>query len=104
MKSTISKDANGNSTLTDKVMSNIICTNTGAPQGAVLSPFLFTVYTNNCQISDSYKTRLIKFADDTTIQGLISNNESEYRYWVNWFVKWCEDHFLLLNIKRLKKW
>ena len=86
MKNVSCKGTDGN-TFNEEIKSNVIYTNTGAPQGAVLSPFLFTVYTNNCQIPDSKETILIKFADDSTLQGLIKENESDYRKNVNWFVE-----------------
>ena len=43
------------------VQSNSIITNTGAPQGCVLSPVLFILYTNDCKINDR-NTKLLKFA------------------------------------------
>ncbi|KAJ0006380.1 hypothetical protein NQD34_013653 [Periophthalmus magnuspinnatus] len=59
---------------------------TGAPQGCVPSPLLFSLYTNCCTSShDSVK--LVKFADDTTLIGLISDSdESAYRRgrWTGW--------------------
>ena len=54
--------------------SDIIVTNTGAPQGTVLSPVLFSIYTNDCQ-SQSANTPIIKYADDTSITGLIGLND-----------------------------
>ncbi|KAK3529343.1 hypothetical protein QTP70_029136, partial [Hemibagrus guttatus] len=53
--------------------------NTGAPQGCMRSPLLFTLLTHDCAAMHSSK-HIIKFADDTTVVGLISkNDESAYR-------------------------
>ncbi|KAK3506655.1 hypothetical protein QTP70_012527 [Hemibagrus guttatus] len=46
---------------------------TGAPQGYVLSPLLFTLLTYDCAAMHS--SNHIKFADDTTVVGLISKND-----------------------------
>ncbi|KAI2667011.1 hypothetical protein H4Q32_029349 [Labeo rohita] len=52
---------------------------TGAPQGCVLSPLLFTLLTHDCTAKFS-SNHIIKFADDTTVVDLISNNdETPYR-------------------------
>ncbi|KAK3527699.1 hypothetical protein QTP86_034173 [Hemibagrus guttatus] len=52
---------------------------TGSPQGCVLSPLLFPLYTNGCT-SGHQSVKLLKFADDTTLIGLISDgDESAYR-------------------------
>ena len=63
----------GNNTSTTTTVS------TGASQGCVLSPLLFTLLTHDCTaLHDS--THIIKFADDTTVVGLINkNDESSYR-------------------------
>ncbi|KAK3547994.1 hypothetical protein QTP70_001658 [Hemibagrus guttatus] len=52
--------------------------NTGAPEGCVLSPLLFTLLTQDCAAMHS-SNHIIKLADDTTMVDLISKNESAYR-------------------------
>ena len=87
----------------DNYVSNYKVTNTGAPQGCVISPVLFTIYTNDCSIN-THDTKLIKFADDSTIQGLIKNsNEQSYFDFVEYFCNWCDEHYLLLNVNKTKE-
>ncbi|XP_052334968.1 uncharacterized protein LOC127911710 [Oncorhynchus keta] len=53
--------------------------NTGAPQGCVLSPLLYSLFTHDC-VATHASNSIIKFADDTTVVGLITNNdETAYR-------------------------
>ena len=84
--------------------SAVLFTNTGAPQGTVLAPLLFSIYTNSCsKIFDNIP--IIKYADDTSIQALIKcqNDLSNYFSEVSRFCNWCENHFLLLNVKKTKE-
>ena len=83
-------------------MSDIITTNTGTPQGCVLSPSLFILYTNDC-VSDKDSVHILKYADDTAILGLIRDDESQYRNSVETFVQYCEDNHLNLNVKKTKE-
>ena len=70
---------------------------TGAPQGCVLSPLLFSLYTNDCTSGDS-SVKLLKYADDTTVIGLIRDgDESAYRQEVEQLVHWCSQNHLELN-------
>ena len=82
------------------VKSGVVTTNTGAPQGCVLSPLLFTLYTNDCKnVSDN--CHVIKYADDTVIIGNITNNdEISYFRQVSSFVEWCQCNYLNLNVKK----
>ena len=47
-----------------EALSSVLVTNTGAPQGCMLSPVLFTIYTADCQTKEE-SNFLIKFAHDT---------------------------------------
>ncbi|KAI2646667.1 hypothetical protein H4Q32_027929 [Labeo rohita] len=76
---------------------------TGAPQGCVLSPLLFTLLTHDCTAKFS-SNHIIKFADDTTVVGLISNNdETHYREEVAQLVEWCGANNLSLNVSKTKE-
>lgn len=70
---------------------------TGSPQGCVLSPMLFSIYTNSCT-SSHQSVKLLKFADDTTVIGLISgDDESAYRWEIDHMETWFGRNNLELN-------
>ena len=86
-----------------RTMSEAVTTNTGAPQGCVLSPALFTLYTADCRSKED-SSLLIKFADDTSLSGLIlKNDESVYRHAVEELVEWCDSNYLELNVTKTKE-
>ena len=62
----------GNNTSTTLIL------NTGASQGCVLSPLLYSLLTD-ARVATHASNSIIKFADNTTVIGLISNDETAYR-------------------------
>ncbi len=83
--------------------SNSITLNVGAPQGCVLSPLLYSLYTHDC-VSSHSSTSIVKFADDTVVLGLINNNdETAYLDEVERLTSWCQDNCLSLNVSKTKE-
>ena len=81
-------------------ISSPVTINTGAPQGCVLSPFLFTLFTNDC-VSADQSVRLITFSDDATLIGCIENaDETAYKEEVQRMVDWCGKNNLVLNVSK----
>ena len=61
-------------------------------------------YFISCSHTRSRTRTLVKFADDTTVIGLIANSdESEYRDQVNKLISWCNDNNMELNVNKTKE-
>ena len=67
-----------------------ICANTDAPQGTVLAPFLFSLYTAECWSTDE-SCLSVKFADD---------EDTLYHRQVEKFVNWCDKNCLYWNFSK----
>ncbi|KAI5100952.1 hypothetical protein C0J45_9938 [Silurus meridionalis] len=73
------------------------------PQGTVLAPFLFTIYTADFMFS-SATCQLQKFSDDSAIVGLITNDDDrDYRGLIKNFVDWCQRSCLQINAGKTKE-
>ena len=87
----------GNNTFTTLIL------NTGAPQWCMLSPLLYSLFTHDCMASHDCNT-IIKFADDTTVVGLITeSNKTAYREDVRDLAVWCQDNNLSLIVIKTKE-
>ena len=72
--------------------------NTRAPHGCVLNPLMYSLFTHACMANS------IKFADDTMVVGLITNNdESTYREEVSELALWCHDNNLSQHVSKTKE-
>ncbi|CAM1302680.1 Uncharacterised protein r2_g1269 [Pycnogonum litorale] len=71
---------------------------TGVVQGAVLSPFFFTLITDGLR-SNFDNCKIIKFADDTAVVAKVSNRDSLHEYFnlVKNIYLWSVEHHLILN-------
>ena len=83
--------------------STMLILNTEASQGCVFSPLLYSLFTHDCTARHNSNT-IIKFADDTTVVGLITdNNETAYREEVRDLTVWCKDNNLSFNVIKTKE-
>lgn len=86
----------------NRVLSDVVLSGTGTPQGTVLSPFLFTLYTSDFQYNTE-SCYLQKFSDDSAVVGCINDGrEEQHRELVDRFAEWPEDNHLLLNVDKTK--
>ena len=80
--------------------SDTLYSNTGVPQGTVLAPLLSSLYTSDCRSSNE-SCSIVKYADDTVLIGLISDDDSsKYVDEINKFVTYCNTNLLELNAKK----
>nr|XP_049579054.1 uncharacterized protein LOC125970577 [Syngnathus scovelli]XP_049579055.1 uncharacterized protein LOC125970577 [Syngnathus scovelli] len=83
--------------------SDVITLSTGSLQGCVLSPLLCTLMTHDCVLR-FITNHIVKSADDTTVVGLIrDNNDLDYREEVEQLVGWCRENSLILNEEKMKE-
>ena len=81
-----------------KNTSDTIVINTGTPQGSVLSPILYILYTNDLK-AEMPNCKIIKFADDTCLMGNVCNEQDfiNYEVEINHISKWSAENYLVLN-------
>ena len=66
-------------------------------------PVLYSLFTYDCK-AESDNTLVVKFADDTTVTGFVSNNdEVMYRAQVDSILNWCDLNNLILNVTKTKE-
>jgi hypothetical protein len=69
----------------------------------MLSPFLYSLFTHNC-VTMHASNSIIKFADNTTVIGLIDNNdETAYREEVRALAEYCQGNNLSFNANKTKE-
>ena len=83
--------------------SDSLIMSTGSPQGCVLSPLLFIMYTDGCRSSQEGSSYLVKFSDDTALLSLLQGSESDHGNALTDFISWCDDNFLDLNVSKTKE-
>ena len=84
------------------IFSDVLFSSSGSPQGCVLSPLLFILYTNDCR-SQYPQHHILKFADDSVILSLLSSDDPDHGPVVRDFTDWCESSFSNINVSKTKE-
>ena len=80
--------------------STTLTLNTEAPQGCVLSPLLYSLFTHDCAHNSN---TIIMFADDTTVVDRITDDDETGFREVSDLAVWCQDNNLSLNVSMTKE-
>ena len=85
-------------------LSEEVTLSTGAPQGCVLSPVLFSLYTNEITCNNAVLA-MIKYADDMALAARLKDKNSlaQYFQFINDLRTWFDESFLQLNIQKTKE-
>ena len=74
---------------------------TGSPQGCVISPCLYCLFTADC-VPIHEGNLITEFVDDITVAGLIRDSEMNYRAEIEDLINWCNENNLELNVSKTK--
>lgn len=86
----------------NNTVSDLRSTSTGSPQGCVLSPLLFILYTDDCRATQP-NCHLVKYADDTVLLSLLSGPSQHHGPVLQEFIEWCDSSKLELNVSKTKE-
>ena len=84
--------------------SNILNCDIGCPRGCVLSPVLFSIYTDFIRSNHS-DIKIFKYADDMALVGLLNYKTDHSFYYdaIEHYLEQCRDVNLLINAKKTQE-